>query len=363
MKRLFSIILFSFLALVLFSCNEDAHLVPSNSMVFPDNVSFVKEFPKTIALKEGEIMESGFPSHFYILDSIIFIQRTGVSEGMFCGFTYPGLEVIGKFVDMGNGSGQLSQWPDISFGGAIVTESDGHSLVLPDGRGDILKFDIEESLRRSENVVETVQEDVSPMAFSYTYIDDDTYMIVDEPGNTLERRVVRNGSDVTSPVLKALNQRAVIHSPNEENMSLYMAYREYSCDHDRMIEVLPCLNAINIYSIDGSYAKSVCIDNDVDNIDTLQTREMYNYVMQFQGLRLYDDFFVVNYLGDTLLSIESTRDKTPQLMLFDYDGEPKALVKIPYHIVGFEFDVKGGLLYVTDDENLDVHRYDVSRIL
>lgn len=360
-KHCLSLAISSLVLLVSYGCGGNR--VPANSMVFPDNVSYVKDFPKSVVLGEGEIVDP--PG--YIMDSITLVKRSSDSIGIFHGYTYPGMEYIGRFGNVGRGPGELDKGKSLSVRSQVTVVKEGvtHYIVVPDGKGNILKFDVESSLRQCRSDYRIIQDSLPPMMFAYMYIDDSTYMQGAMVGNEVDRFFIRNGSVINSDAINALNERVVIYEKDGMNHNLTGAFRAYSQSHGRVIEAPYYLNAINIYSLDGSYAKSVCIGSKVDDMEKVQMLDHFMYVISFEDVMLYDDFFAVLYLGDTELSVETTRDKTPQVMLFDYDGNPIAKLEIPYHARWFDpfcIDEANKLLFVDNADDKTTRKYDLSGI-
>lgn len=346
------------------SCSEDRHSVPSNSMVFQDNVEYVDDFPVTLTLDEGEKLEKPYSAtSMCILDSIILMANGRGDEGCIRGFTYPGMEFIGQFGLVGRGPGEFDFNSGFTFRTVVTNEDGVNYYIREDGKGNVLKINIDSSLKNSVTDYVVVQDSIPPVVPGYLYIDDSTYMLGNFSGYDIERFVYRNGVNINSDVVEMLNESAAMHSNDGYNYNILSVLRRYNKDLGLVIEAPIMLNAINIYSLDGTVAKSICVDEDVDDVDEVQNLDIAYYPTTFTDIRLYPDFFAVAYLGDTEMSIQTTRDKLPQLMLFDYEGKPIADIKIPYHITNFEFDVKNGLLYIGEEDDFICHRYDVSDII
>lgn len=363
MKKNLLILLMVSMAFVM-SCSEDRHSVPSNSMVFQDNVEYVDDFPVTLTLDEGEKLEKPYSAtSMCILDSIILMANGRGDEGCIRGFTYPGMEFIGQFGLIGRGPGEFDANSGFTFRTVVTNENGVNYYIREDGKGSVLKINIDNSLKNSVTDYVVVQDSIPPVVPGYLYIDDSTYMLGNFAGYDIERFVYRNGVNINSDVVETLNESAVMHSNDGYNFNILSVQRRYNKDLGLVIEAPIMLNAINIYSLDGTVAKSICIDEDVDDVDEVQNLDIAYYPTTFTDIRLYPDFFAVAYLGDTEMSIQTTRDKLPQLMLFDYEGKPIADIKIPYHITNFEFDVKNGLLYIGEEDDFICYRYDVSDII
>lgn len=349
-----------FISSLLVSCGAGSKLysVPDNSMVFKNNVYMVTEFPSTLELGQGEILAS-LPfasSNIRILDSVILVSDPSPRKGFVKAFSYPDMELLGQFGELGRAPGKFWDRPYLSARSrsSVVKDGNKYYMVAQDGNGRVIKVDIMKSIKDSQTDFTVLAEGL-PRLFAYLYIDDNTYMTGYLSDGVIKRAFFRNDEIINSPKVDSLNESAKIIESDGYNHNLSAAYRAFNKDKGLVVEVPISLNTINIYSPDGKYAKSVCVERNVDDFSKIQKKSRYVLPVVFEDLRLYKDFFAVHYTG-------GSKSGNQKLLLFDYDGRAVAKLKLRYPISGFEFDVQNGLLYVFSKKDSMCHCYDVSTI-
>jgi hypothetical protein len=143
----------------------------------------------------------------------------------------------------------------------------------------------------------------------------------------------------------------------------YLIFTKYNDKNGRIVEAPIGLNYINIYSLDGSFAKTICMDKELNNITNIQNTEETDRIYTFANLRVYDDFFGVVYINEDELTYQTGRKKLPSILLFDWDGNPFVELKLDHHIQSFDIDLLTGELYTLDRDFEEFYKYDIKNIM
>lgn len=79
---------------------------------------------------------------------------------------------------------------------------------------------------------------------------------------------------------------------------------------------------------------------------------------------MYDDFFAVMYDGRKVYQQELNPVKNkPEILIFDWNGNPVAKLDLPCSADVFDLDIKSGLLFTLDRENEIIRKYDISFLI
>jgi len=126
-----------------------------------------------------------------------------------------------------------------------------------------------------------------------------------------------------------------------------------------MVEMPIGLNFIHVFSLDGSFARTICPGTVADNIEKIERIKPEDKNYTFADLRLFDGFFGVVQIYEN----RTERKKLPNILLFDWDGNPLAKWKLDHHITSFDIDMANGHLYTFDVRSDEFFRYDVKEDL
>lgn len=175
-------------------------------------------------------------------------------------------------------------------------------------------------------------------------------------------RSVRNlvtGVSDTLAVFESLNEASLKNGADINLLSCGIAIAKNGC----VVEAPVSLNYINVYKLDGSIARTVCVGDALDNIDDLAQKKMMERKFVFSDVRVFDDFFGVLMLNETWGDYTAHKEIKPSVLLFSYNGEPLAEVTLDVTTLLFDIDTKRGMLYAVDGKAGHLVRYDVRKAL
>lgn len=123
------------------------------------------------------------------------------------------------------------------------------------------------------------------------------------------------------------------------------------------------MNHINLYSPDGSFARTVCVGNKLDLIAKIQDTPRRNRRFTFAHPMVYAGFWGVVCWNIDALSYEMEKGKASSVMLFDYEGNPLAEIKFNAFVSSFDIDFAKGELYTLNHQSDAFYKYDIRHIL
>lgn len=353
----------------------DRRRVPDNSLAFDDVVYVEDEYPVTWELTEGDTLDIPVlgVSDFVIKDSLLIVSNND-NAGRVSVLSLDGKTVLGKFLRVGRGPGEI-----VSFNGVSMTQfshRDGHlTACWTDYAGTLVEWDVTASLRDglSEVATRDLELDGSPWLLEALPIGDRGYLIAvaGEDKNTIKRFVLsREGKTEVTPPLERLNRAEVRSTAQGSGMvagsgnmvtfsvpgfnSINGDYA-YNPERGLVVEAERTRNSLSIFSIDGDYARTVCIYgksiDDVSDVDVGNDRERLTLRPKaFPGF-----ISALHWLREPEVEL--------YVRLYGYDGEPLAEIPLPKGCIFYDFDISGGCLYVLVSGQELLIRYDVSGLL
>lgn len=329
-----------------------------------DNVVYVDDFPHTFTLQnkaKPNIDVIGI-KNFVIHDSILILSTTN-GNGLWSFLSLPDYQNLGSFINRGNGPLEFNSPPSVGNGVKLTKEKGKTQAYIYDFRkGRLLKMNVDESIKSKKLHMSISNDSLTPSLFDFVALDSLTYFCKEVAnGQTQQIRYINKGNKKTKPpILEKLNQASI---KKGEDINILSTITAHSDQHDLIVEMPIGLNYINLYALDGSFKKTVCMGEELDNIGRIQDKFRWNRMYTFADLRLFDDFFGVVYINEDEKTYQINREKFPSILLFNWEGEPLGELKLNTHITSFDIDFVNGKLYTFDVHSEDFFKYDITDIL
>ena len=354
----------------------DRRKVPENSLAFADVVYVEDGYPVTWELAQGDTL--ALPvlgvSDFVIKDSLLIVSNND-NAGRVTVLSLDGGTVYGKFLRMGRGPGEI-----VSFNGVSSVQfsykEDGHlTACWTDYAGNLMEWDVTASIEngRTELASRSLELQDSPWLLSAVPLDGQEYLIVHAGADrsSINRFILTSdGERRTTPPLDRLNSATVKAEPESGSGSVVgsgnmvpfsvpgfnLISGSYAYDSSRslIVEAERTLNTMNIFSVDGTCARTVCTYG--DRVDDISSVEYDSDARLALRPKAYPDFIsVLHWLREP--------EVKQYVRLFSYEGEPLAEIPLPEGGIFFDMDIPGGCLYVLISGQELLIRYDVSGLL
>ena len=75
-----------------------------------------------------------------------------------------------------------------------------------------------------------------------------------------------------------------------EDFNILSAITKLGDYHGRFVEIPIGLNYINLYSLNGNFAKTLCISENFFDVSSIQKESKWDRIYTFSDLRVFDDF-------------------------------------------------------------------------
>jgi hypothetical protein len=327
-----------------------------------DTVRYVDKFPQTFQVNHSSEIELDIIGiqDFHIHDSLLILKTTD-KDGFWAFLSLPNYDFLGKFITKGDGPYEHIFSPKI---GDIFNEGENLFITVYDHqKAKSYKMNITESVISKELSISKLNDSLPRNTiFNFLRIDSATFFCK-EINNSLTQQtrfILENGEEKTPPVLEKLNLASI---KEHEDFNILATVILYDSDRKIIVEMPAGLNYINMYSLDGSLAKTICVGDKLDNIGRIQEKARWNRMYTFANLRLFENFWGVLHINESYVIYQTKRIKLPSIMLFDWNGEPLAELNLNRFITSFDIDFRNGYLYTLDVHTDEFYKYDIKDIL
>ncbi len=332
-----------------------------------DDHIFVHEFPRTFYLSGGNPVDFDVIGvlSFRIADTLLLVS-TANPEGFRTIISLPSETNRGSYLQVGNGPLEFTQ--RISVGASIFFETGGHwyETLYDSPRGRFYYFDLTETIRRQEPRFSLVADSLPDRAFNFIPVGSDFYFIrsIAPRSSSSYRFFLRNGKPYTTKELDLLNRPYIHDRPGVgKHASLLSSSFQISPDRKKLLECPHYFGLINIIPVDTvTRGKTLCLEREPLTFEKLEIVPRQERIVYTQVLRAYPAFFAVLQKNESWASSRRAEGKDHNLLLFDWDGNPLAELKLDCRCICFDIDFRNSELYVVDNEDT-FRRYDLSSVL
>ena len=359
MKNL-NYILYLFFVFCIFSCRSNPK--PSSNYMILDEVVYVDQFPKVFNLNGGETIDLGIigTQSMSIHDSLLIVT-TRDGEGMWSFFTLPDHNYLGKYLIKGRGPNEFFSPPSVEKQLFFEKHEELFANIYEFNTGKLYLMNISETLRNNKLSMHETDHSL-PRYIRFSILNDTTFLCneINENQTQRIRYLLVNGEKKSSQNFEKLNKASI---DPEEDINILATQMEKSPDGKRIVEIGISLNQINLYSIDDSLGKTICVGKHVDNISQIQQMNREDRIYSYVSAFVYPDFFCALYLNDTNKNYQQEKIKSTEIQFFDWEGYPLAKVNIDHMITSLAIDFIQGSLYTLNILSEELYKYDIHEIL
>ncbi|MFN3801478.1 hypothetical protein [Belliella pelovolcani] len=349
----------TFILIILIGCT-DSSSKEGVHMSFED-VEFITGFPLEFNLNERFVPKVNNVGlrEIKILDNYLILEKMGGSWAI---YSLPDLTILGSFLKRGDGPLEFMQGPSLNKVSFEKENDDLIAYLYDFQKGRAMKFNVSQSLSSKEQVLSEYESKLPPFSFSFAKLDSNTFFVKELGTRDTQqlRYIIKNGQKESLDIADELNQTSIREGEDFNILSTLMGY---SGINDRIVEAPIGLNNINIYSIDGSFAKTICLGEGLSDITKIQSQFRWNRLYTFANLTLFKDFFGVVFINEDDNTYQLMRKKLPCILLFDYNGKPLTKIQTGKHFTSFDIDFVNQELYTFDVHSDEFFKYDFKEVI
>ena len=122
------------------------------------------------------------------------------------------------------------------------------------------------------------------------------------------------------------------------------------------------INAVHLYSLDDSFAKTICFGEKLYDYNEVADREYENRPITATCVQQYEDFFVILYIDESMKDYYTDDTWRPSLIIVPWDGNDIRKLNMPDRVTSFDLDMDTFYLWAFDSDTETMYVYDVSKI-
>lgn len=361
------VLLLFFLLSVCTACNRGpSYPEPSQDYMVLDQIEYVKDFLVSIDLPDKG-KDTGFDiigiRNFQVIDSLLLICQSS-SQGFWKFYSLNDHKLLGKMLSIGQGPNEF-RYPVSSGNYYSIEEEKGNlfAMILDQYKGGVYRLNITESLKSGQENLDYFPKGFTSSIIYACAIDDEAFLCreIAEDGTHQNRYVLKNGTKTIPDVLEKLN-RATVDAEND-GFTFNMISALIKRKGDLFVEVPLYLNYINLFSLDGKTAKTLCVEKSLTRISSVTSKSEPLRTSTYTAVKAFDDFFGAAFYNHTWMERDLGIKKSSQIQLFDWNGKPLAAINVNRIVTSFDIDFTRGELYLFSSSDDEFVKYDISDLL
>ncbi len=356
-KTIKTIVSALFIMPILASCKGDGKTM---SIGKPE---FVRGFPTTISelqkIGNFNCEEIGI-REVKVLDSLLIISKADI----WALYSLDGKHKYGEFLRIGNGPGEFVQYiPNTSWCHFFKDNDSLFVYAANASKGHVLGFNISEFLsgarRAPYPVIET---DLISGALPAIIYGKEKILVYQPNYNyTNIKRMMYEGDTLRQmPVTQGIDKTTL---GRQIDMNILSRGTCYNAAADKFVEVMAYLNQINIISGDGTEGKTICVGKRLDDISKIEGEDYASWIRAYKCVSAWDEGFGAVYSGATEYDPRLHISDELQIQFFDWEGNPRCLVELPYQTYSFDIDFENKVMYVLNTTDDKLIAYDATEIV
>lgn len=324
-----------------------------------DEVEYVSDFPYKLTLDNPvslNIGEFGINSMRIVDGKLIMCAKA--SSHFWKVVNLDTEKVESSFFELGNSKEEFVFPPSVNSSANFYHKNDSLYVdAFDDQKGRLLTFNIQEILKENKANLKGLYTGLSNNVFTLVRLSDGKYFLKTvEHGATQLIRSIKDIAKDSEQIPKVVDKLNSISVKNGKDITFFSTMNAVG-NNDRMVEAPLRLNYINIYQLDGSFHKTICVEDEMTDIGECLSLSIGEQKKTFSSLKVYGSFFGVLFLNEDLKSYQTGSSKIPQLMFFDMDGKPLAEVTLDRNYQHFDVDIDKGYIYMIDGKTDELLKY------
>ena len=304
-------------------------------------------------------INAGFPS--YETDEIIGIYdiRSDDNYIVAAGFTSEDKLVrvysaddfseLGRFINKGRHLKEL-RYSAFTGGNALFINKDGHVIAIFECDGVFRQLDITESLAQGREVITIVQVRGTTEDVYNAHLEGDLFLLRTNTYENERTRMLRSFRDGNTTVIdvapaKRLDQDYIQYTQDTWRLFTKICYNPRL---KRVVEAPVKMNVMNIYSLDGTFQRSLSHEKKKVRLSQIEKENSYSLKSFFGTSDCSDSCFALVYHNAPQCDIDNQATDRQRIQIFDWDGNPLAEIKLDRIIRIVHMDFKRNRLLALD---------------
>lgn len=350
-----NIVSFMVVLLLLFASCKEKTIDRDEYIACGDDVAFVSfQTLFTLEKQQGRAVLPGHIARNFIVHDSLMLIETGRRDGQINIVSRRSGEILLSLLNQGNGSEETNQ--PINFASWVSFYHKNDSLycnIMDKQRGRILNVNITRSMADGKPYMTMLfPNNRFPIPMFWAKTIGDSVVIYKHMDKQIRqmRKLYGDSAQISNVAIERMNTPCI---PNtEEDINVLSSMIVVNPNGDLFAEIPLGMNYLNIYSVDGTYRKTVCMGQEMDRLSDILALPREDRKYNFANAKAYDFGFAVLKHEITNLQYQSNADYLPSVLMFDWRGNPFGEIKSDFKFTRFEIDIDNKQIYVIDEHGV-----------
>lgn len=323
--------------------------------------SFISKFPQEITPEESDSINFGVMgiTSLKILDSLMVVGHSNhwtiinLNEN----------KEIGTCLSLGQGPKEFNRLPPCSAAAFISNNDSIVALIADKSKSRIMRFNLSKFIELGELDISVAMasKEINNNLWDVIPCNNESALlsVPNKSFNGFNRALLINDTvheiEVTDPMDDVTVDKGM------EDINLLSRVTRYNPQADKFAEAMLYLNQINIFSRDGSWGKTICVGDKLDDLSEIEKESVFERKNGYNTVTTWDFGFGALFNNQTEMGRQTGVIHPSELQVFNWSGEPIARIHIPFSVMAFDIDFKHNKLYVVSEED-EIKVFDISSI-
>lgn len=311
-----------------------------------DQVEYVTEFPSNpqVTLRQLDGFDLAGCVNFSVADTFLI---TNYMEGdYFIGvYSTASKRLLFTAAPKGHGRNEVSE----GVSGVSVRWADGRPLLdyVDSDNKLVYTCDLRSSADSAQAVVTSVSYENATKLSGFVFTLSDSTLLINQHFPTHYVPIVYDFKNDTVIQVPPVGNLHTLEAG--EDWNTLSAVRCVNRERGLVVEAMLYLNQVNLFAVDGSFSKTVCLGDELMNVREIDGKGHRRATDQFDCAVAASDYFAVLYQNISFFDFCRGRGEST-ILLFGWDGKPLEKLQLPCRVFAFDISERGDLYVLTQDK-------------
>ena len=180
---------------------------------------------------------------------------------------------MGSLLTKGNNPNEFIQAPWVSSATFFNERDELHAGIYDFQRGRVFNANITQTLKTGKLDMHLMRDSLPPFLFNFFIIDSARYFCKEANHQQIQqtRYLIERDKQLHPAVFDSLN---CVKLEEMQDINILSTITKFNPARNIVVEMPVGLNYLNMYSLDGTFTRTLCIGDKVDNIKDIQNKKI-----------------------------------------------------------------------------------------
>lgn len=343
MKKIITIILCT---ISIIACKERT--------IFTNEPIQISHFPKTITPSAEKIdIEIIGINNLYIVDTILLGFKVKGEDGFFTCYSLPNFKFLGNYISAGRGA---DEFLTLTYNKQFAIDSSNAKIWISSHlTREVSEINLTSSIKEQKVVFEK-RFFLDSITDSYWFNINDSIFATYPSTDNLYYTVYNLKQQ------QLITQKNIFTKDIKFDASIYDIIGTISPDKTKMALAMFNMNHIIIHSTNGDEIIPLTIYHTSNTPHEISQQDFMDRKIFYSDIRTVDKFIFALYINHSTKEIREA-NKSVEIHVFDWNGEPIYKIIIPNYIRFFDIDQNNGYIYGLNPYDEEIYKYDIRNYL